>query len=385
MLNFQMYEKVKVVYGNGAINQLGELAKFMGATKALIVADAGMIATGTVAKVKHGLENENIPYVVYDKVTPNPQLASVEEAYDILVKEECDMVIGVGGGSNMDAAKGVNILRFNEGPLLQYANGAKHFECGSGLIMVPTTAGTGSEMSDGSILSDENHIKQNFISDQGAFAEYAIVDPELMAGMPPKLTASTGIDALAHAVESYTGTLTNGFIHFYAEKIMDTIAEYLPQAVEDGSNMVAREKMAVAAAQAGFLLIYGHTHAGHSIGQTVGGYFDIPHGTACAYALPLVLEFNAPAVPELTKNVGKAFGVKFTGSETPEEIGKMTKDALNTFIYDKCKMPSIKTFAYDESKFEEIAKAISEEFFQAFNPRKMTPEDALKILKEMYA
>ena len=94
MLNFQMYEKVKVVYGNGAINQLGELAKFMGATKALIVADAGMIATGTVDKVKHGLENENIPYVVYDKVTPNPQLASVEEAYDILVKEECDMVIG---------------------------------------------------------------------------------------------------------------------------------------------------------------------------------------------------------------------------------------------------------------------------------------------------
>ena len=237
-----MYEKVKVVYGNGAINQLGELAKFMGATKALIVADAGMIATGTVDKVKHGLENENIPYVVYDKVTPNPQLASVEEAYDILVKEECDMVIGVGGGSNMDAAKGVNILRFNEGPLLQYANGAKHFECGSGLIMVPTTAGTGSEMSDGSILSDENHIKQNFISDQGAFAEYAIVDPELMAGMPPKLTASTGIDALAHAVESYTGTLTNGFIHFYAEKIMDTIAEYLPQAVEDGSNMGGKRK-----------------------------------------------------------------------------------------------------------------------------------------------
>ena len=217
------------------------------------------------------------------------------------------------------------------------------------------------------------------ISDQGAFAEYAIVDPELMAGMPPKLTASTGIDALAHAVESYTGTLTNGFIHFYAEKIMDTIAEYLPQAVEDGSNMVAREKMAIAAAQAGFLLIYGHTHAGHSIGQTVGGYFDIPHGTACAYALPLVLEFNAPAVPELTKNVGKAFGVKFTGSERPrgnrkDDEGRSQDSSLTM----SGKMPSIKTFAYDESKFEEIAKAISEEFFQAFNPRKMTPEDGLQ-------
>lgn len=385
MLNFQMYEKVKVVFGNGSINQLGELAKYIGSSKAMIVADAGMIATGTVDKVKHGLENENIPYVVYDKVTPNPLISSVEEAYDVFVKEGCDMVIGVGGGSNMDAAKGVNILRFNEAPLIQYANGAKHFECGTGLIMVPTTAGTGSEMSDGSILSDANHIKQNFISDQGAFAEFAIVDPELMAGMPPKLTASTGIDALAHAVESYTGTLTNSFIQFYSEKIMDIIVEYLPRAVENGQDMEAREKMAVAAAQAGFLLIYGHTHAGHSIGQTIGGYFNIPHGTACSYALPLVLEFNAPAVPELTKNVGKAFGVEFKGDETPEEIGRLTKEALNDFIYNKCKLPSVKTFEYDESKFEEIAQVISEEFFQTFNPRKMTPADALKILKEMYA
>lgn len=385
MLNFQMYEKVKVVFGKGSINQLGELATHIGSTKALIVADAGMVATGTVDKVKQGLENENIPYVVYDKVTPNPPIAAVEEAYEILVKEGCDMVIGVGGGSNMDAAKGINILRFNEAPIIQYANGAKHFECGTGLIMIPTTAGTGSEMSDGSILSDENHIKQNFISDQGPFAEYAIVDPELMAGMPPKLTASTGIDALAHAVESYTGNLTNAFIQFYSEKIIDIIAEYLPRAVENGQDMVAREKMAVAAAEAGFLLCYGHTHAGHSIGQTVGGYFNIPHGTACSYALPLVLEFNAPAVPELTKNVGKAFGAQFKGDETPEEIGRLTKEALNDFVYNKCKMPSIKTFEYDESKFEEIAQAISEEFFQTFNPRKMTAEDALKILKEMYA
>ena len=111
--------------------------------------------------------------------------------------------------------------------------------------MIPTTAGTGSEMSDGSILSDENHIKQNFISDEGAFAEFAIVDPELMAGMPPKLTASTGLDALAHAIESYMGTLTNGFIQFNAEKAIDEIAEFLPRAVENGSDMEAREKMAV--------------------------------------------------------------------------------------------------------------------------------------------
>ena len=249
MLNFQMYEKVKVVYGQGAIAQIGELAKYMGASKALIVADAGMVATGTVDKVKTGLENDQVSYVVYDKVTPNPLISSVEEAYELCMKEGCDVIIGLGGGSNMDAAKGVSILMENPAPIMQYANGAKHFDCASEkLIMVPTTSGTGSEMSDGSILSDENHIKQNFISDEGAIAGYAVIDPELMAGMPPKLTAYTGIDALAHAVESYIGTLTNEFIGFYSEKIIDTIAEWLPIAVEDGSNMVAREKMAVAAA-----------------------------------------------------------------------------------------------------------------------------------------
>ena len=166
--------------------------------------------------------------------------------------------------------------------------------------MIPTTAGTGSEMSDGAILSDENHIKFNFIADK-AFAEFAILDPLLMHGMPPKLTASTGLDALAHAIEAGTGTLSNDFLWFFAEKVIQDIAHYLPRAVADGSDRTARAKMAVASNIAGFLLVYGHACAGHSIGQTVGGYFNIPHGTACAYALPWVVEFNATACPYKTK------------------------------------------------------------------------------------
>lgn len=385
MLNFQFYEKVKVLYGNGAVHQLGELAKHIGGTKALIVSDPGMNATGVIEKIIDGLATENIPYVLFDENEPNPPIAACEKAYDILVKEKCDFIIGVGGGSNMDCAKGVNILRFNPAPLIQYANGAKHFDVGDGLIMIPTTAGTGSEMSDGSILSNENHIKQNFISDQGAFAEFAIVDPDLMVGMPPKLTASTGLDALAHAVESYMGTLTNEFVQFQAEKAIDEIVEYLPRAVADGKDMEARKRMAVAASVAGYLLIYGHTCAGHSIGQTLGGYFNIPHGTACAYALPWVCEFNAPAVPHFIKRIGEALGVKFSGSETPEEIGKLTREAMVKFRDEDCKLVDIKTFPYDESKFDEIAQVCAEEFFQQFNPRTMTKEDCLAVLKNMYA
>ena len=206
-----------------------------------------------------------------------------------------------------------------------------------------------------------------------------------MAGMPPKLTASTGLDAFAHSIEAYMGTLTNGFIQFHAEKAIDEIAEYLPRAVANGSDMEAREKMAVAASVAGYLLVYGHTCAGHSIGQTLGGYFNIPHGTACAYALPWVCEFNAVAVPHFIKRVGIALGVEFSGSETPEEIGAMTREALLKFRDEECKLVDIKTFPYDESKFEEIAQICADEFFQQFNPRKMSKDDCLEILKKMYA
>lgn len=384
MLSFQFYEKVKVLFGNGSVNQLGELANHIGGKKALIVCDPGMQATGIVEKVIEGLKTENIDAVVFADNEPNPPIAASEKGYETFVKEGCDFVIGLGGGSNIDCAKGVNILRFNPAPLIQYANFAKPFDVGSGLIVIPTTAGTGSEMSDGAILSDEHHIKFNFIADQ-AFADYAVLDPELMTGMPPKLTAYTGLDALTHAVEGYTGTLTNDFVQFFAEKVIDTVAEFLPRAVADGSDLEARGKMAVAASVGGFLLLYGHTHAGHSIGQTVGGYFNIPHGMACAYAEPWVLEFNAVTCPELTQRIGSAFGAVFTGGETPEEIGAKTRDAFIDFRDNKCKLPSIKTFPYDESKFDEVADVCAKEFFQMFNPRKMEKADCLEILKKMYA
>lgn len=383
MLNFQFYEKVKVLFGNGCAAQLGELAELIGGKKALIVCDPGMEATGMVDTVVKYLKDGGIESVIFDENEPNPPIKASEKGYEVFKENGCDFVIGVGGGSNIDCAKGVNILRFNPAPLIQYANGAKPFDVGTGLVIIPTTSGTGSEMSDGAILSDENHIKFNFIADR-AFAEYAVVDPELLVGMPPKLTAYTGLDALTHAVEGYTGNLTNDFVQFFAEKTIDTIAEYLPRAVADGKDLEARSKMAVAASVGGFLLLYGHTNAGHSIGQTIGGYFNIPHGMACAYAEPWVLEFNAPACPELTKRVGSALGAEFDGTETPEEIGAKTRDAFIDFRDNKCKIPSIKTFDYDESKFDEIAEVCEKEFFQMFNARKMTRQDCYDVLKHMY-
>ncbi|MEG1774512.1 MAG: iron-containing alcohol dehydrogenase, partial [Oscillospiraceae bacterium] len=141
MLNFQFYEKVKVLYGDGTVKQLGELAKHIGGSKGLIVCDPGIEATGMLEEITAGLENEKIQWAVFNGNEPNPPIAASEKAYEMFVAEKCDFVIGVGGGSNIDCAKGVNILRFNPAPLIQYANFQKPFDVGNGLIIIPTTAG----------------------------------------------------------------------------------------------------------------------------------------------------------------------------------------------------------------------------------------------------
>ena len=383
MMIFQGDQKVKVLFGQGVVGQLGELAASVGRKKALVVCDPGMLATGNVDKVVAGLKNGSVESVVFSENEPNPPIKAVLAGYEVYKKEGCDFIVAIGGGSNMDCAKGIQILKHNPEPLMQYANGAKPFDVGSDLVLIPTTSGTGSELSDGSILSDDNHVKFNFIADQ-AFAEYAVVDVELMAGMPPRLTAATGLDTLCHAVEGYTGTLRNDFVSFYAEKVIDTVAEYLPRAVADGSDMEARAKMAVAASIGGFLLIKAHTNAGHSIGQTVGGRFNIPHGQACAYAEPWVLEYNAGETPKETAYIAKALGAKLSGNETAEELGVKVREAFIDFRDNKCGLQSIKEYEYDEAQFDELAQMCAEEFFQQFNAKPMDKEACLEILKNMY-
>ncbi len=382
MFHFELYQKVKILYGVGAIEQVGELAESLGKRKALLVCGPGIKAAGIADRVCDLLKKEGIDIVVFDENKPDPPIAASEKAFALFKENECDFVIGLGGGSNMDCAKGVNILRFNEPPLMQYANFGKPFDVGDGLILIPTTAGTGSELSDGAILSDENHIKYNFIA-EGAFAEYALIDPQLMMGMASSLTAATGLDALAHAIEAYTSTLATDYSSFLAEKVIDEICIWLPLAVADGDNLEARRKMAVASDLAGYLLVAAHTNAGHSIGQTLGGYYNIPHGIACAYAEPWVMEFNAVACPEKIKRIGISLGISFSGSETPEEIGVLVRDAFISFRDNKCQLKKIRDFQCNADEFDEIAEVCAKEFFQQFNPRQMTKEDCLNVLKEM--
>lgn len=384
MLNFQFYQRVKLLYGDGSLKQIGELAAFMGAKKVMVVCDAGILSTGMIEKLTASLDEAGVAHVIFDKVQPNPPIKFVEEGAAICKKDGCDCVIGIGGGSNIDTAKGINCLRFNDGPITRFDDMNEPMNLSPGLIIIPTTAGTGSEVSDGMVLSDEQHNKHPMLA-TNAMADYAILDPELMVGMPKKLTMATGLDAFSHAVESYTSNVANEFVDFFVEKAMDTIVEYLPRAVENGKDLEARGKMAICSTIGGWMLGYGHTHAGHSFGHVLGGLFNIPHGIACMAAEPYVIEFNATAIPERTKKLAQRLGAEFTGNETAEEIGAKARDALIAFRDGQVHMTPIKEFPYDESKFDELAEDIEKEMFQFFNPKKMTKADALAILKKIYA
>lgn len=211
-------------------------------------------------------------------------------------------------------------------------------------------------------------ILQN-LSTQGTAADYAVIDPQLMAGMPASLTAVTGLDALAHAIEAYTSTLATDYSDFLSEKVIDEICTYLPRAV--------------ASDIAGHLLVSAHSNAGHSIGQTVGSYYNIPHGMACAYAEPWVMEFNAASCPEKIRRIGIALGLLFSETEAPDRIGTKVRDAFIQFRDEQCGLPDISTFHCNKEMLDEVAEVCSKEFFQQFNPCQMTKADCLAVLNKM--
>lgn len=221
------------------------------------------------------------------------------------------------------------------------------------------------------------------LSTQGTAADYAVIDPQLMAGMPASLTAVTGLDALAHAIEAYTSTLATDYSDFLSEKVIDEICTYLPRAVAGGSDMTARRKLAVASDIAGHLLVSAHSNAGHSIGQTVGSYYNIPHGMACAYAEPWVMEFNAASRPEKIRRIGIALGLLFSETEAPDRIGTKVRDAFIQFRDEQCGLPDISTFHCNKEMLDEVAEVCSKEFFQQFNPCQMTKADCLAVLNKM--
>ncbi len=286
----------QIVFGEGALNALDELE----GRRALIVTDEKLVSLGVVDQVRSHLDRAGIESVVFDEVEPDPSVETARRGSLVALQYEPDWIIGVGGGSPMDAAKAIWILY--ERPDLEPAEINPFVTLGlrqkARLITIPTTSGTGSEVTWATVLTDPDEQRKMAVGSRECIADMAIVDPVLTAGMPPALTANTGLDALTHAVESYTCAWHTDLTDGLAVHAVRLILEYLPRAVANGADVEARERLHNAATCAG--LSFGNTMAAlaHAMGHTLGAVFHVPHGRAVSMFLPYTIEFAANESPQ---------------------------------------------------------------------------------------
>ena len=324
IMNYSLPPSIR--FGAGAIENLGEHIHTFDGKKPLIVTDEGVTNAGILAKTVEPLEKAKIDYAFFDAVQPNPTDLSVLEGLELYQAEGCDVVVAVGGGSVMDAAKGIRILTTHEPPLENYyldVGGIDRITSNlPALICIPTTAGTGSEVSQGSIITDtsgrttEGHRKRALGTPYN-MASVALLDPELTVGMPPGLTAATGMDAVTHGVEAYVATRYHPIAEGVALQALKILGKNIRQAYHHGEDLNARGEMLIASAMAAFSFQKG-LGAVHSLAHQLSTEANIPHGIANAILLPDVMEFNMSHAAEGYADIAAALGVDTSGMSTED-------------------------------------------------------------------
>ena len=315
----------QIVFGEGALDAIDDLD----GQRALVVTDATLVELGLVDKVTVHLDKAGIEIRVFDAVEPDPSVQTVRQGAQVAQEYEPDWIVGLGGGSPMDAAKAMWVLY--ERPDLEPAEINPFVPLGlrqkARLITIPTTSGTGAEVTWGIVLTDTKEQRKMGLGNRENVADIAIVDPAMAAGMPPQLTADTGLDALTHAIEGYTCTwntdMTDGLCVGAARRVF----QYLPRAVADGSDMIARERMHNAATCAG--LGFGNALASmaHAMGHALGAVFHVPHGRAVALFLPCTIEFAAREVPGRFADLATLLGcTQAEGEEAARALAGCVRD-----------------------------------------------------------
>jgi len=300
------FSSPQIAFGEGALQALAELA----GKRALVVTDATLVALGLVDRVMARLAEAGIEAYIFDAVEPDPSVQTVRQGAEVAQEVAPDWIVGVGGGSPMDAAKAIWVLY--ERPDLAPAEISPFISLGlrqkARLATVPTTSGTGSEVTWAIVLTDTEEQRKMGLGNRENVADIAVVDPEMAAGMPPALTADTGLDALTHAVEGYTCTWHTDLTDGLCVKAARLIFSYLPRAVADGSDMEARERMHNAATCAGLGFGNAMASVAHAMGHVLGAVFHIPHGRAVSLCLPYTLEFAAREVPDRLADLAALVG-----------------------------------------------------------------------------
>lgn len=285
-----------MMVGPGSSARLGQAINDFGHTKVLIVTDPLVAKLGLMAPMLQALKAGGTDYVVFDEITPDAPIALIEKGVAVFKKNACDAIVAFGGGSAIDAAKAIGLAAANHKHPAQLVGYFKGRRAPAPIYAVPTTAGTGSEVTVAAVISDPDTHRKLVIADTRIVPRMAALDPSLMVGLPPDITAATGMDALTHAVEAYIGHWGTAFTDRMALSAVSMIFENLPVAHVNGQDLAAREKMALASNYAGQAFTRANVGYVHAIAHQLGGLYHTPHGLANAIMLPAVLRFLSPAI-----------------------------------------------------------------------------------------
>lgn len=367
--------------GPGCVKKISEEINSRGLKKALIVCGKRSSKSEEFKGVTDLLEENNINYVVYPGSQPNPTVKNVMDGVEILKENDCDFVISYGGGSPHDCAKGIALVATNGGNIKDYEGINKSKKPQLPLISINTTAGTASEMTVFSIITDEDRHVKMAIVDKNVTPILAVNDPELMVSMPKSLTAATGMDALTHAVEAYVSTAATPVTDACAQKAIELISQHLRDAVEDGTNMESRDMMAYAEYLAGMAFNSASLGYVHAIAHQLGGFYNLPHGVCNAILLPEVQEFNSRVSSNKLKDIAKFMGVD-TSNMSDEEGAKSCINAIRKLSSDVGIPSGLKELGVKVEDFDTLADNALKDACGLTNPIKATHQDVKDILSK---
>ena len=380
---FEMPTAIK--HGIGAIQYVGEEVKQLGVSKVLLVTDPGIYEAGVTKSVEDSLTKAGVEIVLFNKVEPNPPVRSVAEGSKVYQENGCNGLIAVGGGSSMDTAKAIGVEVAHDASVLEYeaAEGKKLLSNRiPPLTTIPTTAGTGSEVTQWAVITDEEREYKFNTGGPLIAAHLTIIDPELHVSMPPHITAMTGIDALAHAIECYTMHYAQPVTDAVALLAIEYVATYIRRAYADGGDIEARYGMAQAAMLAG--LSYGSESAGaaHAMSQTLGGIIPVAHGQCVATMMGPVMEYNWKGHPAKFARIAEALGVN-TARMSTEEAAKAAVEEVYQLVED-LDVPNLEEQGVSPDLIDRLAKEAMNDPQTVGNPRDLTVKDYEWIYKRCF-
>ncbi len=381
---YTFHMPIKMLYGIGVIRKVGEVARELGGTKAFLVTDQGIAGAGLLEKVMSPLEAEGLEVQVFERAAVEPNDAQIDEGARQFKGSGANLILGVGGGASMDAAKCIKVMASNPGTILDYAGLGDIEGNPIPLIAVPTTSGTGSEAGGGAVVVDPQKKNKVVIYSPHIAPTVALVDPLMTMTVPPKVTAYTGLDALAQAMGAYVANVTQPAAEALAIYAVELIYENLGRAVARGDDLEARTNMAYGSLISGLAMYSADATGEHFLAETIGGHYGLPHGLTVAMVLPYTLEYNRLAVPQKFIRLAQAMGERTEGL-TVREAGRKAVEAVVKLLED-LEIPTLKEVGVREADFEELTdKTMAHLGIELrLNPREMSREDVLRLYQKAY-